>query len=196
MWAIYSAEDFPKFDQENNCQTDYRQALGVQVILHAGKWTPLQDFYSIVRYQNWMDAAGEGTENIVTGRQIAERLAGDFRLRGIGCCDMNNSTDEQRTAIAKACDEQNMKYRRMFIDRFEQQFRVKSQGGPGRWVPTAYEDECYRMHGLKPPDVVQRAPEERKTEVQIIESKIDPEMIAALVAAEVAKLTAPTKAKG
>jgi len=83
--------------------------------------------------------------------------------------------------------------RRKFVDRFEQQFRSKMQGGPGRWLPNTYEAECYKVLGLKPPDTVQKAEvEQRGQQVQIIEQKIDPDMLAALVAAEVAKITAPT----
>lgn len=184
-WGIYSAEAFPKWDVENGCMVDYRQSLGVQVILHAKTWTTLEDFYTITRYESWIDAAGEGKEAIITGKQVAERMTGDFRLRGIGCCDMNKATDAEKEKIATDCDAQNMKYRRMFIDRFEQQFRTKTQGGPGRWTPTSYEDECYKLHGLKPPDVVQKAPEHREQDVKIIKESVDPEILQQLVQAEV-----------
>jgi hypothetical protein len=52
-WSVFSAEDFPKWDEDNTCMTDYRQALGVQVILKAGQWTKLEDFYKLTRWESW-----------------------------------------------------------------------------------------------------------------------------------------------
>jgi len=192
MWSVFSSEDHPKWDADNGCMCDYLQALGVQVILKAGQWTHLEDFYKHVRFESWVDAAGDGRESITTGQQVAERLQGDFRLRGIRCANLEKITDEEREKIEADSKQQNLKLRRMFVDRFEQQFRTKMQGGPGRWLPNTYEAECYQILGLKPPDTVQKAEtEHRSQEVRIIEQKIDPETLAALVAAEVAKITAP-----
>jgi hypothetical protein len=190
-WSVYSAEDFPKWDEDNTCMTDYRQALGVQVILKAGQWTKLEDFYKLTRWESWIDAAGEGRTDVVTGREVAERLTGDFRSRGITSADLDKITDKVREALERDANEQNLKLRRMFVNRFEEQFRTKMQGGPGRWIPNTYEMECYRLLGLKPPDVVrQDAPATEQKQI-VIEQKIDPEFLAQLVAAEVAKLTAP-----
>jgi hypothetical protein len=191
-WSVYSAEDFPKWDEENGCMCDYRQALGVQVILKAGQWTKLEDLYRHVRYESWIDAAGEGRESVVLGKEVALRLEGDFRTKGIACADLDKITDEERVGLEKKANEANLKMRRMFVDRFEQQFRTKMQGGPGRWLPNAYEAECYKILGLKPPDTVQKAPEERQPQVVIKES-VDPELLAQLVAAEVARITAQAK---
>jgi hypothetical protein len=190
-WSVYSPEDFPKWDEENNCMTDYRQALGVQVIFKAHQWTKLEDFYRHVRYESWVDAAGEGRESIVTGKQLAERLVGDFGSRGLAMADLDKTSDANREKIEKAGEERNMKHRRLFIDRFEQQFRSKMQGGPGRWVPNTYEAECYKLHGLKAPETVTKAPEIREQQQVVIEQKVDPEYLAMLVAAEIAKQTAP-----
>jgi hypothetical protein len=193
MWSVYSSEDFPKWDADNGCMCDYLQALGVQVILKAGKWTHLEDFYKHVRFESWVDAAGDGRESITTGQQVAERLQGDFRLRGVRVANLDKITDVEREKIEADSKEQNLKLRRMFVDRFEQQFRTKMQGGPGRWLPNAYESECYQLLGLKPPDTVQKAETEQRAQQApvIIHEKIDQEMLAALVAAEVAKITAP-----
>jgi hypothetical protein len=191
-WSVFSPEDFPKWDEENNCMTDYRQALGVQVIFKAHQWTKLEDFYRHVRYESWVDAAGEGRESIVTGKQLAERLVGDFGSRGLAMADLDKTSDADREKIEKSAEERNMKHRRLFIDRFEQQFRSKMQGGPGRWVPNTYEAECYKLHGLKPPETVTKAPEIREQQQVVIEQKVDPEYLAMLVAAEIAKQTAPT----
>lgn len=191
-WSVYSTEDFPKWDSENGCMCDYLQGLGVQVILKAGQWTHLEDFYKHVRYESWVDAAGDGRESITTGQQVAERLQGDFRLRGVRCANLDKITDAEREAIEAQSKEQNYKLRRMFVDRFEQQFRTKMQGGPGRWLPNTYEAECYKLLGLKPPDTVRKETEERPAQpAVIIKESVDPEMLAQLVAAEVARITAP-----
>ena len=192
-WAVYSVEDFPKWDEENGCMADYKQALGVQVVLKAGEWKRLEDFYKHVRFESWVDAAGDGRESIVTGKEVALRLAGDFRTFGIVAADADRITDKEREQIEARAKEDNLKMRRRFVDRFEQQFRTKMQGGPGRWLPNAYEAECYKMLGLKPPDTVQKAPEERQAPAPqvVIEQKIDQDLLAQLVAAEVARITAP-----
>jgi hypothetical protein len=190
-WAVYSMEDFPKWDADNGCMADYKQALGVQVVLKAETWTRLEDFYKHVRYESWVDAAGDGRESIVTGREVAQRLQGDFWTVGIMAADIDKISDEDRQKIEATAKQNNLKKRRMFVDRFEEQFRTKMQGGPGRWLPNPYEADCYRVLGLKPPDTVQKQETDERSNVQIIEQKIDPETLAALVAAEVAKLTAP-----
>lgn len=190
-WSVFSAEDFPKWSEDNGCMVDYKQALGVQVILKAGQWTKLEDFYKHVRYESWIDAAGEGRESITTGKEVAQRLQGDHWTKGIISGDLDMISDAEREGLEKKATEANLKMRRMFVDRFEQQFRTKMQGGPGRWIPNEYEKKCYELLGLKPPDTVQKAPEERQAQVQIIEQKIDHEYLQSLVAAEVAKLTAP-----
>jgi hypothetical protein len=196
-WSVYSPEDFPKWDEDNNCMVDYRQALGVQVIFHAHQWTTLDDFYRHVRYESWVDAAGEGRESIITGKQLAERLAGDFGSRGLAMADLDKISAEQKKDIESKAEARNMKHRRLFIDRFEQQFRSKMQGGPGRWTPNTYEAECYKLHGLKPPETVTKAPEERDSKPQIIIQQPDPEMIQQMVSQQVAlameKHTAPSK---
>ncbi len=191
-WSIYSAEDYPKWDEDNNCMCDYRQALGVQVILKAHQWTELEDFYKHVRYESWVDAAGEGREAIVTGKEVALRMAGDFATRGIAAANLDKTSAAEKKDIETKAEERNLKMRRMFVDRFEQQFRSKTQGGPGRWTPNTYEAECYKILNLTPPEVVQRIPEQKQSQV-IIEQKIDPELLQAMVQAELAKLTAPAK---
>jgi hypothetical protein len=186
-WAIYSPEDYPKWDEDNNCMTDYRQALGVQVILKAHQWTTLEDFYKHVRYESWVDAAGEGRENIVTGKEVALRMVGDYKLRGIRAADLGKISIEEKTALEADGEQQNLKFRRMFVNRFEEQFRTKSQGGPGRWTPNTYEAECYKILGMKPPDVVQRIPEQQTATPVVIQQNVDPEMLAQLVAQEIAR---------
>lgn len=193
-WSVYSAEDFPKFDKENNCMADYRTVYGFTIILHAHKWTKLEDIYRNYRPESWMEGApNEGKEGVHTGKELAIRLCGDFGSRGLAYADLDKISDKERNAIEAAAEERNMVFRRQFVDRFEQQFRTKSQGGEGRWVPNDYEMECYNLHGLVPPEVVQRQHPPQRNDVQIIEQKIDPELLAQLVAAEVAKITAPPK---
>ena len=186
-WSVWSPEDYPKWDEENNCMTDYRQSLGVQVILKAHQWTQLEDFYKHVRYESWIDASGEGRENVVSGKEVALRMAGDFKLRGIRAANLDKISHEEKEALEKDGEAQNLVFRRMFVNRFEQQFREKSQGAPGRWTPNSYEAECYRILGLKPPDVVQRIPEQQTAAPVIIQQNVDPEMLAQLVAQEIAR---------
>jgi hypothetical protein len=187
-WAVYSSEDYPKRNEADQVWEDYKQALGVQVILKAGQWTELEDIYRHVRYESWVDAAGEGRESVTTGRQVAERMAGDFALRGIVCANLDKISDADREKLEKRSKEQNMKFRKLFINRFEEQFRVKTNGGPGRFAPNDYELECYAMHGMTPPEVVQRIQQpQAATAPVIIEQKVDPEMLAQLVAQEMAR---------
>jgi hypothetical protein len=193
-WFVYSPENFPKRDEDNNEWVDYRGACGMVIILRAHEWTPLEDFYKSTRWESWLDMNGDGRESVVSGKQVAERLVGDFRLRGIRSANLDKLTAEEKTAIEKEAEEANMKFRRMFILRFEQQFRVKMQGGPGRWVPNTYEQECYDLHKLRPPDVVQHNQPAAPVPERIIVQP-DPEMIQQLVAqqvaAEIAKITEP-----
>lgn len=193
-WSVYSPEDFPKWDRENGHWVDYKQALQVQVVLKAGQWKKLEEFYRHVRFESWVDASGDGRETVVTSKDVALRLAGDFRLLGIVAADLDKITDAEREALEKQSKERNLEFRQRFVNRFEEQFRTKMQGGPGRWVPNDYELECYKLLGLRPPDVVQKNHEAPAAPV-IIEQKVDPEYLAQLVAAEVAKVTAPAPAK-
>lgn len=193
-WSVYSPEDFPKWDRENGHWVDYKQALQVQVVVKAGQWKKLEDFYRHVRFESWVDASGDGRETVVTSKDVALRLAGDFRLLGIVAADLDKITDAEREALEKQSKERNLEFRQRFVNRFEEQFRTKMQGGPGRWVPNDYELECYKLLGLRPPDVVQKNHEAPAAPV-IIEQKVDPEYLAQLVAAEVAKVTAPAPAK-
>lgn len=184
-WSIFSCENFPKWDEENNCMTDYRSAFGIQIILRANQWTTLEDLYKVVRYESWIEDQGEGREYVFSGKQVAERLVGDFNSRGLVMADLDKITAEQKAECERQAHERNLKFRRMFVDRFEQQFRTKMQGGPGRWIPNTYEAECYKLLGLKPPDTVQKAPEQREAPTVIIQQP-DPEMIAQLVSQQVA----------
>jgi hypothetical protein len=120
-------------------------------------------------------------------------LQGDFRSVGIAAANLDKVTAADKAKIEQLAREANLRHRRRFVDRFEQQFRTKMQGGPGRWLPNAYESDCYTMLGLKPPDTVQKAPEQREEKQIVIQQNVDPDVLAQLVAAEVAKITAATK---
>jgi hypothetical protein len=187
-WGVFSIEDFPKWDEENGCMADYKQALGVQVVLKAGTWVKLEDFYRHVRYESWIDAAGDGRESVTTGKEVAERLMGDFRSVGIVAANLDKMTDAEREKTESFAKENNLKHKRRFVDRFEQQFRTKMQGGPGRWLPNQYEQDCYKALGLKPPDTVQKLETENRAQAPvIIEQKIDSEYLQQLITAEVEK---------
>lgn len=182
-WSVYSPENFPKRDEDNNEWVDYKGALGCTIILHAHTWTELEDFYKHTHYESWVQDAGNARETVVTGKQVAERLQGDFRLRGIRCANLDKITADEKSAIEKDAEATNMKFRWMFITRFEQQFRVKTQGGPGRWIPNFYEEECYRLHNRRPPDVVPtQAPVQSAAPIIV---QPDMEMVQQLVAQQV-----------
>lgn len=183
-WAIYSPEDYPKRDTENNEWVDYKAALGCTIILKAHEWTELDDFYKHTHFESWVQDQGNAREIVVTGKQVAERMQGDFRLRGIRCANLDKITPEEKAVIEKDAEEANMKFRWLFITRFEQQFRVKTQGGPGRWIPNFYEEECYKLHNRKPPDVVPQATAAPATPIIV---QPDQEMINQLVAQQVEK---------
>jgi len=197
-WAIYSPEDYPKRDDELQEWVDYRSSCGVTVVLKAHEWTRLEDFYKHTRYESWIADEGNARESIVTGKQVAERMVGDFKLRGIRAADIDRISEAQKKEIEAEAEATNMKFRWMFITRFEQQFRVKTQGGPGRWMPNTYEEECYKLHNRRPPDVIPQAQQAASALQQVIVQP-DPEMIQQLVAQQVAteleKLTASTKGK-
>lgn len=192
-WSVFSPEDFPKRDTENNEWVDYKGALGCTIILKAHEWTELEDFYKHTHYESWVQDQGNARETVVTGKQVAERLQGDFRLRGIRCANLDKITADEKKAIEADAEATNMKFRWLFITRFEQQFRVKTQGGPGRWIPNFYEEECYRLHNRRPPDVVPtQAP---ATAAAPIIVQPDPEMIQQLVAQQVSKALEELTAK-
>lgn len=202
-WALYSPENYPK--QTEDGMADYRQAYGVQIILHAHSWTELDELgYKIEYYGNWIEAAGDAKEVFVSSEQIASRIAGDFKMRGIRaaklegdkCYIRNMQGKLEETAkevIENESKQQNLRFRKQMVDRFEVQFRIASLGQPGgRLVPTAYEEECYKMIGSKPPELVQRIPEAPKQ--QTIIAQPDPELIALLVKQELDRLTTPRSA--
>jgi len=87
-----------------------------------------------------------------------------------------------------------MKFRMLFIRRFEEQFRVKQNGGMGRFTPNAYELECYRLHNMRPPEVVQRIPEPVSPNPVIIQQAVDPEALERAVAAELDRRAAAAPA--
>jgi len=110
-------------------------------------------------------------------------------------CNTDKTTETEMAELATEGKKRNLDYRKKVVESFEIQFRVKSQGGPGRWAPNPYELECYKVLGMNPPDVVNRPTTQIAPQVQIIQP--DPAMIAEMVANEVAKQraaeTAPRK---
>ena len=189
--AIYSPEDYPKFIDGG--MTDYRQAFGVQVILHAHQWTELDELgYKQVYYNSWQDS--EGKEIFISSKQLAERIVGDYKMRGLRWANLDKISPEEKKAIEMEGDAQNLKFRKMMVERFEIAFRVASQGQPGgRLVPNAYEDECYKLLGMMPPEIVQRVQVQSNLEPVMVQP--DPALMAQLVSQEVARqmerLTAP-----
>jgi len=87
--------------------------------------------------------------------------------------------------LAAEGKKRNLVFRKKVVEAFELQFRVKMQGGPGRWSPTTYEQECYDILGMARPEVVNRPAAQVPANIQIIQP--DPAQISQLVAAEVEK---------
>jgi hypothetical protein len=198
MWALYSAEEFPKWTDDG--WADYVQALGVQVILKAGEWTELKGedgdglLWRITHYGNWIDAAGDAKETAVTCKQVAERIAGHYRLRGVRCADLDRTSPEQKKAIEEDSKAANLRFRELFVKRFEHQARLFSLGQPGgRATPTPYEEECYKLLGKKLPDFGISSQPVQGPAPHIIVQEISPEVLAAAVAAEIARQTAPPR---
>lgn len=199
-WQIWSPEDFPKRNDEG-ALVDYALAYGEVVLLEKGKWTPLAEegFYTKSYCLNWVDKRADEKEITVTAKDIAERISRNRVMEfggvqypvGLMFCNSERSSPEQVKALEVEGERRNLVYRKKTVEAFEVQFRVKSQGGPGRWTPTNYEKECYDMLGMLPPEVVNRPATQAPAQVQIIQP--DPAMFAAAVAAEVAKQLAAHK---
>src|SRR5215472_5169306 len=103
-WGVFSSENFPKRDDDNNEWVDYKGACGMTIILHAHQWTELEPFYKHTYFESWLQGDGNTREAVVTGKQVAERLAGDFRLRGIRCADLDKITAEGKAALEKEAE--------------------------------------------------------------------------------------------
>src|SRR4029077_18241354 len=144
--------------------------------------------WRITHFGNWIDAAGDAKETAVTCKQVAERIAGHYRLRGVRCADLDHPTPEQKKAIEEDSKRENLRFRELFVKRFEHQARLFSLGQPGgRATPTPYEEECYKLLGKKLPDFGISSQPIQGPAPQIIVQEISPEVLAAAVAAEIAK---------
>jgi hypothetical protein len=206
-WSIWSPEDFPK-RMDDGSLGDYAIAYRIQVILEAGKWTPLAEegFYRDSYCQSFVNTEADWKEVVTSAKDVAARICrdkgqafpinGKYYTAGLMFCNTDNEPPETIKALEAEGMKRNMEFRKQVVRAYEIQFRLAIQGKPGRLTPTGYEQECYDTLGLVPPEVVarpQEAPMAR--EVKVIEP--DLEMIAQLVAAQVekemAKLTAPKR---
>lgn len=199
-WAIYSPEDFPKRGEDGSL-IDYAIAYRIQVILKADEWTMLDPdgFYRDTYVQSWVDKEADAKEVVTSARDVASRICrdkgqafpinGKFYSAGLMFCNTDKETPETIKALEAEGKKRNIEFRNQVVKAYEIQFRLAIQGKPGRLTPTQYEQECYNILKLTPPEVVQRQAEpQTRAEVKIIEP--DPEMIAQLVAAEVEKAMA------
>ena len=202
-WQIWSPEEFPKRG-EQGYMVDYAQAYGVQVVLHADTWTELDEsgFYTKSYVTSWVDKQADEKEITTSARDLAERICrdrcGEFEgVRvpvGLMYCNSDRTDAKEIKALEAEGKKRNLVYRKRVVEAFETQFRVKSQGGPGRWTPTPYERECYELTGVAPPEVVNRPAVQPAPNIIV---QPDAAMIAQLVSAEVDKrmseLTAPKR---
>lgn len=203
-WQIWSPEDFPKRG-EQGYMVDYAQAYRIQIVLHANTWTELdsEGFYKDTYVTSWQDKVADEKEVTISAKELAVRICrdkgmdygGSFYPVGLMFCNGDHTSKEELVKLETEGKRRNIEFRKKVIQEFETQFRVKSQGGPGRWTPNPYESECYKMMGIAPPEVVNRPAVQVAPQVQIIQP--DPQMISELVAAEVTKrmaeLTAPKR---
>jgi len=203
-WAIWSPEDFPKRG-DGGYLIDYAQAYRIQITLHADQWTELDPdgFYKDTYVTSWVDKEADQKEVTISARELAARICRDRGMEfngayypaGLMFCNTDKETPETMKALEVEGKRRNLEFRKKTVESFEMQFRVKMQGGPGRWTPTTYEKECYDILGVKPPEVVNRPAQQAPANVQIIQP--DPGMISQLIAAEVekrmAELTAPKR---
>lgn len=193
-WAIWSPEDFPKRG-DGGFMVDYCQAYRIQVLLSAGAWTALDadGFYKDNYITSWVDKEADSKEVTISARELATRICrdkgmefgGTFYPVGLMFCNSDNTKPEEMDALVKEGERRNLVFRKKVIESFEVQFRVKSQGGPGRWTPTTYESECYKILNTAPPEVVNRPVQQVAPTVQIIQP--DPALVAQMVSAEVEK---------
>jgi len=188
VFAIYSPEDFPKWTEDG--MADYRQAFGIQVVMKAHTWTELkgQDGeglgWKMEYFNNWVDAAGDAKETFHSCKDVATRIVGDFKERGLRFANLDKITAKEKKEIETQAEEVNLNFRRKFVQRFEISFRERLQANPGRLTPNAYEEECYKILGMTPPEIVARpqAPQAQQVVVQP-----DPAMIQDMVRLELEK---------
>jgi hypothetical protein len=203
-WQIWSPEDFPKRGDQGFL-IDYCQAYRIQVTLKADTWTQLDPdgFYKQSYVQSWVDKEADEKEVTTSARELATRICRDKGMEfngayysvGLMFCNSDSTDLEEIAKLEAEGKRRNRVFRKKVVESFEMQFRVKSQGGPGRWAPTTYEQECYEMLGMNPPEVVNRQAAQVPANIQIIQP--DAAMISQLIAAEVekrmAELTAPKR---
>jgi len=203
-WQIWSPEDFPK-RSDAGFMVDYCQAYRIQVTLKADTWTELDPdgFYKDSYVTSWVDKEADQKEVTTSARDLAARICrdrgGEFNgvhyPVGLMFCNSDKATKEEIKALEVEGRRRNLEYRKRVVEAFETQFRVKSQGGAGRWIPNSYEKECYRLLGITPPEVVNRPAVQAPANIQIVQP--DASMISQLIAAEVekrmAELTAPKR---
>jgi hypothetical protein len=201
-WAIWSPEDFPKRG-DGGYLIDYAQAYRIQVNLYANQWTELNadGFYKDTYVTSWVDKEADQKEITISARELATRICrdkgmefnGTYYPAGLMFCNTDKESKEEIAKLEAEGKRRNLEFRKKTVEAFEMQFRVKMQGGPGRWTPTTYEKECYDILEIKPPEVVNRPAPQIQSQPQIVMVQPDSAMIAELVAAEVAKIEAAKK---
>jgi hypothetical protein len=201
-WTIWSPENFPK-RMDDGALSDYAIAYRIQVILKAGEWTFLEPegFYRDTYVQSWVDKEADAKEVVTSAKDVAVRICrdkgqafpinGKFYPTGLMYCNTDHETPETIAKLEEEGKRRNLEFRKQVVRAYEIQFRLAIQGKPGRLTPTGYEQECYDILHLTPPEVVQRQQEPAAREVKVVEP--DPEMIQQLVAAEVEKVLAAQK---
>lgn len=201
-WAIYSPEDFPR-KQGDGTMADYAVAHRITIPLKAGQWTQLDEMgYRDTYITSWVNNEADTRDVFHASKDIAERICrmkgGTINERwysvGLVYCNTDKTTPEEMKKLETLSHETNLRYRKAVVDAFDLQFRIKSQGGPGRLTPNPYEEECYEVLQIQPPEIVHR-PEKMPMQPQVMIP--DASAIQAMIEAEVTKrMEAMTAPKG
>lgn len=202
-WQIWSPEDFPKRG-DAGYMIDYVQAYRITVALSKDTWTQLDPdgFYKDSYVTSWVDKEADQKEVTISARELATRICrdrgGEFNgvwyPVGLMFCNSDTAKPEVISQLEAEGRRRNKAYREKVVESFEMQFRVKMQGGPGRWTPTTYEKSCYDILGIKPPEVVNRpAPQTQQSIIVQPDAALMAKLVAAEVEKQMATLTAPKR---
>lgn len=156
MWKIYSPEDFPKKGR----QAEYLSAYGYQLEpVKANTWVELPDTFIHECWTDFIHVADVNNpkQTPVRAKKLAEHLVMVHGERGLVACEWSNTNAEERKHLENQSKAKNHNFRKQTVEKFEQQYREKMRGEPGRLIPSDYEMECYEMLGLKVPELTQEA---------------------------------------
>lgn len=154
-YYIYSHDPMPNLEMMGKPRYtpdgDWIRAAGVTLpAIPAQTWVELDEDdprFKTIRRRDWRDRQGDQIE--VSLRRFLPVVKSQFTERGVVMLDHKPSEQEQK-ALAHACGENNMNFRKKAIEFFENQ-RDMAKARQGTYDPTPYIDECYDVLGMKKP---------------------------------------------